>query len=121
MSDLYLHEESDYPDKNASGNEDFWSKILQPFQFQPVQKIKMCGNESHENENKNIHTSAVDLLHVRIGNLDCSKCKHCKNKARETDCLYCREVNATLIASTKITECEGRISLSSFYGQLSHY
>ena len=68
MSDLYLHEESDYPDKNASGNEDFWSKILQPFQFQPVQKIKMCGNESHEKENKDIHTSAVDLLHVRIGN-----------------------------------------------------
>ena len=30
---------------------------------------KTCGNESHEKEVKPIHSSAADLLHVRIGNL----------------------------------------------------
>ena len=54
----------------------------------------------------------------RIGNLDCYKCGHCKNEAREIDCLCCREMGAKLIASAKILEREGSISLSRFYGQL---
>ena len=59
-------------------------------------------NETHEKETKHIHASVTDLLHIRIGNLDCCKCGHCKNEAREKDCLCCREVDAMLIASAKI-------------------
>ena len=56
---------------------------------------------------KHIHASAADLLHIRIRNLGWCKCGHYKNEARETDCLDCREMNAMLIASTKIPEREG--------------
>ena len=70
---------------------------------------KLCGNESHEKETKHIHASTADLLHIRIGNLDRCKCRHYKNEAREIDCLYCREVDAMLIASAKILEREGSI------------
>ena len=63
-----------------------------------------------------MHASAADLLHTRIGNLDRCKCGHYKNEAREIGCLWCREVNAMLIASCKIPECEGSISSSRFYG-----
>ena len=73
-------------------------------------------NESYEKESKHIHASATDLLHIRIGNLDWYKCGHCKNEAREIDCLCCREVDAMLIASAKIPEREGSISPCSFYG-----
>ena len=58
---------------------------------------------------------------IWIGNLDWCKCGHCKNEARDIDCLYCREVDAMLIASVKIPEREGSISLSSFYGRLPDY
>ena len=160
MSDLYFNEESDYSEENTSGNEDFRTIILQPFQFEPEQE-KTCVNESPEketteavvrrpyrtppvatSETKHIHASAADLLHIRIGNLywnesheeetkhipvstahllririrnlDWCKCGHCKNEAREIDCLCCRVVDAMLIASAKIPECDGRISPSSF-------
>ena len=76
----------------------------------------LVWSESHEKETKHIHTSAADLLHIRIGNLDWCKCRHCKNEAREIDCLCCREVNAMLIASAKIPEREGSISPCRFYG-----
>ena len=62
----------------------------------------LVWSESHEKETKHIHTSAADLLHIRIGNLDWCKCEHCKNEAREIDCLCCREMNVMLIASAKI-------------------
>ena len=65
---------------------------------------------------KHIHASAANLLHVRIGNFDWCKCGHCKNEAREIDCLCYREVNAMLIASAKIVELEGSISPCRFYG-----
>ena len=48
-------------------------------------------------------------------------CGHCKNEAREIDCLCCREMNAILIASAKIPEYEGSISPSSIYGPLPDY
>ena len=64
---------------------------------------------------KYIYASAADLLHIRIGNIDWCKCVHCKNEAREIDCLCCREVNAMLIASAKIPEREGNISPCRFY------
>ena len=73
-------------------------------------------NESREKKTKYIHASAADLLHIRIGNLDWCKCGHCKNEAREIDCLCCREVNAMLIASAKIPEREGSISPCRLYG-----
>ena len=60
--------------------------------------------------------SAVLLLHIRIGNLDWCKCRHCKNEGKEIDCLSCREVNAILIASAKIPEREGSISPCRFMG-----
>ena len=43
------------------------------------------------------------------------KCGHCNNEARDIDCICCRELDAILIASAKIPECEGSISLSSVY------
>ena len=46
------------------------------------------------------------------------KCGHCKNKAREIDCVCCREVNAMLLASAKIPERMENMSPSSFYGHL---
>ena len=49
------------------------------------------------------------------------KCGHCKNEAREIDCLYCRKVVAMLIASAKIPEHEGIMSPSNFYGHLPNY
>ena len=73
-------------------------------------------NESYEKEIKHIHASTADLLHIRIRNLDWSKCGRCKNEAGKIDCLYCREVDAMLIALAKISEHEGTISRYSFDG-----
>ena len=53
-----------------------------------------------------IYASADDLLHIRIGNLDWCKCGHFKTETREIDCLCCIEVDAMLISSVKILECE---------------
>ena len=44
------------------------------------------------------------------------KCGYCNNEARKIDCLFCREVDAMLIASAKIQEYERNISPCSFYG-----
>ena len=46
------------------------------------------------------------------------KCRYCKNKETEIECLCCREVDAMLIASAKIPECEGSIPSSSYYWHL---
>ena len=51
--------------RNASGNEDFRSAFLQPFQFESEQK-KTCGNKSHNKETKHSHASAADSLHIRM-------------------------------------------------------
>ena len=58
---------------------------------------------------------------IRIGNLNWCKCGHCKNEVREIDCLCCREVEVMLIASTKVSEREGSILPSNFYGHLPGY
>ena len=50
-----------------------------------------------------------------------SKSGYCNYEARDIDCICCRELDALLIASTKIPQREGRISPSSFYGHLSDY
>ena len=50
-----------------------------------------------------------------------SKSGYCNNKARDIDCICCRELDAMSIASTKIPEGEGRISPSSFYEHLPYY
>ena len=65
---------------------------------------------------KHVYASAAVLLHIRIGNNDWCKCGHCKNKAREIDCLCCREVNSMLTALAKIPEGKGSISTCRFYG-----
>ena len=120
MSNLYFNEERNYSEENTSKNEDFRSTIPQPFLFDPEQK-KTYGNERHGKGTQHIHATAANLSHIRIGNLDWCKCRHCKNKAREIDCLCCKEVDAMLIASVKIPEREGSIFPSSFYGQLPDY
>ena len=76
----------------------------------------MCGNQSHEKEIKQMYASAVDLCHIRIGNLNWCKYEHCKNESKEIDCLCCGEVNAMFIASGKIPVREGSISPSKFRG-----
>ena len=68
----------------------FAPPFFQPLKFVPEQK-KTCGNESHEKETKRIYASASDLLHIRIGNLSWCKCGHCKNEAREIDCLLLKK------------------------------
>ena len=66
-------------------------------------------------QTKHIHPSAANFLYNRIGNLYSCKCGHCKNEAREVDCLYCKgECNA--FASAKILEREENISPCRFYG-----
>ena len=65
---------------------------------------------------KKLNISATGLLYIRIGNLEWCKCGHCKNEAREIDCLCCREVDVMHIALVKILEYKGSILLSSFYG-----
>ena len=50
-----------------------------------------------------------------------SQSGYCSNEARDTDGIFCRELDAMLIASTKIPERKGRISRSSFYGHVSDY
>ena len=82
------------------------------------EKKKTSGNELHEKKTKHIHSSDADLLHIRIGNLDWCKWEHCKNKAREIDCLCYGEVDAMLIALGRIPEHKGSISPSTFYGKL---
>ena len=73
--------------------------------------------KSHDKENKHNHALAA---HIRIGNFKWCKCGHCKNKAKEIDILFCREIDVMLIASAKIPEHEGSILPTSFYGQLPY-
>ena len=40
MLNLYFNEENDYSEENTSENEDFRSAILQPFLFEPEQKMR---------------------------------------------------------------------------------
>ena len=49
------------------------------------------------------------------------KCGHCNNKARDIGCIWCRELDAMLMASAKNPEHEGSISSFSFYGRLPGY
>ena len=60
------------------------------------------------------------FLHNNSGRL-LLKCGHYESEVREVNCLYCREVDAMLVASAKIREHEGGISPSSFYGNLPEY
>ena len=53
----------------------------------------MCGNDNHEKETKQIYTLGAYLLHIRIGNLNWCISRHCKNEAREIDCICCREID----------------------------
>ena len=66
-----------------------------------------------------IHASAADLLHIRIENLDWCKCTHYKNEAREIDCLCCGKAGGMHIASAKIPKRERSNPPCSFYGKLS--
>ena len=74
-----FNEGNDYSEEKKSGNEGFCSTIFQRFQFEHEQK-ETCGIESHEKETKHIYTSAANLLHIRIGNHNYWKWRHCKTK-----------------------------------------
>ena len=69
-------------------------------------------------KSKHIYASAADLIHIRIGNLNWCKCRHCKNEAGEIDCPCYREM---FIALAKIPGREGSISTFSFDGKLPNY
>ena len=84
MSDTHFNEESDYPEENASGNEDFRYTYIQPFQIELEQK-KSNGNL--EKETKHSHASAAHLSDIRIGNVDWCICGFCKKEVREIDCF----------------------------------
>ena len=106
-----FNEESDYSEENTSDNEDFRSTIFNHFSLSLNRKkrVEMRAMEKKQN----IFTLQLPILwHIRIRNLNCCKCGHCKNEARETDSLCCREieVDAMLINSAKIPQCEGSIS-----------
>ena len=58
MSDFCFNKENDYSEENTNENEDIYTTILQPFQFESEQD----GNESLEKEAKCIHVSATGLL-----------------------------------------------------------
>ena len=119
MMSFIFNEKNYYSEQNTSDNEDFPS-IFQLFLFEPEQK-KRCGNKSHEEETKHINSLNTVLLLIRIKNFNCSKCRYCKNSAREVDWLCCRKEVTMLIASAKIPEHERSISPSSFYEQLPNY
>ena len=114
MSALYFNEESGYSEKKTCYIKSSAPPFFNHFSFS-MNKEETFGNESYEKETKHIHTPAESLLDIRIGNLDWCKCGRYENKAIETDYFCYREVDATLITSTKIREREGSISLSSFY------
>ena len=111
-----FNEKSDYSKENISSNEVFRSTIFQSFQFEPEQR-KTWGNEGYEKETKHSCASAAYLLHIRIGNRNWWKCGHCKNEAKETDCLCSREVEVDpmLINSAKFPQREGSISPFRFF------
>ena len=50
-----------------------------------------------------------------------SKSGYCNNEARDIDCICCRELDAMLIASAKISDGKGRTSPSSFHEHLPDY
>ena len=100
--------------------ETFSSPFFNHFNLSLVRK-KTYGNENHEKETKHIHASPTNILHIRKGNLNCCKCRNCKNEAREIDYLCCREVDTMLNTSTKIPERKGSILPFSFYGKLPDY
>ena len=49
------------------------------------------------------------------------KCRYCDNESTDIGCICCSELDAILIALTKIPEHEGSISPSSFYERLPDY
>lgn len=93
--------QSDYSKENTSDKEEFPSIIFQSFYFEPEQK-KACSNESQEKETKYVHASTADLLHNRIENPNCYKCRHCEKEARGKNCPCCREVNGMLTGCLKL-------------------
>ena len=83
MPDLHFNEESDYSEESAIQNEHIPSKIL--------------GNEKEYMVMRNTRNK------LNIFTLWC-KCRHCKNEAREIDCVCCREVDKIFLASWSVSE-----------------
>ena len=81
MSHLYFSEESDHSEENTCDNEVFRSTILQPFQFEPEQKIRVVMRAIRKKLNI-FMLHDVNLLLIRIRNVDWCKCGHCKNETR---------------------------------------
>ena len=96
MSHLYFNEESEYSEENTEKH------LCQSLFFNKVACLRQLFLQKN---------SRRLLL----------ECRHCKNKTREIDCLCCKEVDAMLTASAKISEHEGSMSPSSLYGYLHNY
>ena len=62
----------------------------------------------------------IDLLHIKIGNLNWCECGHCKNEAREID-LFFVEKWMQCYCFGQNPRAQGNMSPSSFYGQLPDY
>ena len=94
--------------------------------------VKMKSFAPPQKENTHIHASAADLLHTvleqeisidantRSSHRRCSA-KKVFFKARDIDCICCRELDSMLIISTKIPQRERSISPSNFYGHVPNY
>ena len=102
-------EESDYSEENTNDNEHFRFSLS-------LNRKKRVVMRANAKETKHIYTSAANLLHIRIGNLNWCKCGHCKNEVREIDCLCWRGVDAMFTVSAKIPEAREASRHSTFMG-----
>ena len=71
MSDLYFNEESDYSEHSHihMTMKSFARPFFNHFSMRLSRK-KHVVMRVMKKKNKNIHSSAADLLHIRLGNLD---------------------------------------------------
>ena len=82
MSDLYLMEKVVILKKRQTTIKTFPPPFFNHFSLN-LNRIKTCGNESHEKETKIIYALATNLLHIKIGNVNWCKCAHCKNERKK--------------------------------------
>ena len=104
-----FNEESDYSEETTSVNEDFRSTIFNHFSLSLNRKKRVEMRAMRKKQNIFMLQLPI-LLRIRIGNLNCCKCGNCKNEARETDCLCCRETELDAMRVTYV------IRVSVIYG-----
>ena len=105
MSHLYFNGESDYSEENTCHDQVFHSATL------------------HHRKKLDIFTLQLLIYYIQYSNRKSQLVQMwtLQKLSKKIVCLGCREVDAIVIASAKIPECEGSILPSSFYGQLPDY